>query len=167
MRIFTIEDDKLKINENCFLIPELKAVIEEFEDPIPAFTYIDGMTWPESPYANLEDSERQEMVSADAGGDFELDDPIIESAVEKCKKLYETPIQSYYEGQKNSMWVMGKMLKNLTEASLTFGKDGNGDTIFRMQKEAGKVMDQFLKLEKLWKEQLGQKMRGSSEMGLY
>ena len=43
----------------------------------------------------------------------------------------------------------------ITEEGITDGRDGNMGDIFRMQKEAGKVMESFLKLEKLWKEPYG------------
>jgi hypothetical protein len=167
MRIFTVEDDKLKLSPDCFTIPELKAVVDEYEDPIPAFIFIDAMTWPEGPYSNLSDAEREEYASQDAGGDFSLDDEVIETAIEKCKVLYGTPMDEYYQGQKNSMIVVGKFLRGLTEASITTGRDGNLSEIMRMQKEAGKTFESFMKVEKLWKEQVQQKLRGGSQLGEY
>lgn len=167
MKIFTVEDGILKINENCLLIPELKAVVDEYEDPIPALAYLYFMNDPESPYRNLTDEEKQEMVSNDVGGDFGLDDEVIDNAMEKLRKLYITPIQEYYEGQKNSMHVVGRYLKSLTENSVSYGRDGNLSELQRMQKEAGRVMESFLKLEKLWKEEAQSKLRGNVELGEY
>jgi len=107
------------------------------------------------------------MISQDSGGDFDLDDEDIDFAIEKLKTLYNTPIQEYYEGQKNSMHMVGRFLKNLSESSITTGRDGSLSEIVRMQKEAGKTMESFLKLEKLWKEQSQQKLRGNAEQGEY
>jgi hypothetical protein len=108
------------------------------------------------------------MVSEAVGGDFNLDDEVLETAIDYCKALYRTPIQEYYEGQKNSMYVIGRFLKNLTEASITSGgRDSNLEVISRMQKEAGKTMESFIKLDKLWQEQAQQKLRGNAELGEY
>ena len=167
MKIFDIENGKVKINENCLLIPELNVLIEKYENPIAALSYCHYMTHPDSPYHNLPDNKKQQMISDDMGGDFGLDDDEIENVLVKLQSLYATPTQDYYEGQKNAMYVMSKKLKNLTEESLTEGRDGNIGDIFRMQKEAGKVMESFLKLEKLWQEQSQQKLRGNAEQGEY
>lgn len=168
MKIFDIVDGKVVINENVLLIPQLKALVDKYEDPIAALSYCHFLTHPESPYHNLEDEKKKDILSTDMGGDFGLDDEEIELAILKLEELYETPIKGYYEGQKNAMYVMGKVLKNLTEASITMGgKDSNMEGIFRMQKEAGKVMESFLKLEKLWKEETQVKLRGNAERGEY
>lgn len=167
MKIFEVEEGKIKINENCLLIPELKAIVDEYEDPIPALAYVYFLTDPESPYHNLSEEEKKTSISDDVGGDFGFEDEAIENAITKLKKLYETPVQEYYEGQKNAMHMMGRFLKNLSETSIEYGKDGNLSEIFRMQQNAGKVMESFLKLDKLWKEQVQQKLRGNSELGEY
>lgn len=167
MKIFDIDEGKIKVNENCLLIPELKAIVDTYENPIPALSYVYYMTSPDSPYHNLSQEDKINVISEDVGGDFGFDDTVIENALEKLHKLYETPIQEYYEGQKNAMHMMGRFLKNLTENSIEHGKDGNLSEIFRMQKEAGKVMESFLKLDKLWKEQVQDKLRGNAELGEY
>jgi hypothetical protein len=168
MTIFYVtEDNQLKINDNCLLIPELKAVVDAYEDPIPALAYLNFMTNPESPYHELLISEKEDMISKDVDGDFGTDDEVIIAALEKLRILYTTPMQEYYEGQKNSMLVMGRFLKNLTEGAVVMGRDGNLTDIRNLQKEAGKTIESFMKLEKLWKEQVQQKMRGGAELGEY
>lgn len=168
MKIFDVENDAIKINENCLLIPKLKAVIDEYEDPIPALSYVHFMTHPDSAYHNLEGDKKQRAISDAVGGDFGFDDEVIIQAIDYCVELYHTPIQDYYEGQKNAMHVMGNYLKSLTTESIKdSGRDGNLTEIRNMQKEAGKTMESFLKLEKLWKEQVAQKLRGNAEMGQY
>jgi hypothetical protein len=167
MEIFTVVDGKIVLNPNCLLIPELKAINEAYEDPLPAYAYVNYMTHPDSPYHNLPIDKKQQVVSDDVGGDFGLEDPEIESAIAKLDELYFTPVQDYYEGQKNAMHVVGRYLKNLKESALLAGREGNLGQIISMQKEAGKTMDSFLKLEKLWKEQVQQKLRGNAELGEY
>lgn len=167
MDIFEVEGGKIRISPNVLLIPALKAVHDAYEDPVPALSYVHFLTHPFSPYGNVPDSEKQEMISDAVGGDFGLEDEVIEDAIAYCKKLYMTPIQEYYEGQKNSMIVIGRVLKNLTEDSVVAGRDGNLDQIIRMQKEAGSTIKSFIALEKLWTEQAQQKLRGNAELGEY
>jgi len=59
MTIFDVEEGKVKLNENCYLIPELRVLTEKYEDAIPVFTYIHYLTHPESPYHNLPDDENK------------------------------------------------------------------------------------------------------------
>ena len=167
MNIFEIEEGKLKINDNCLLIPELKAIIDVYDDCIPALAYCHYMTSPNSPYNNLPDGEKQGFISIDVGGDFGFDDEVILNSLTKLRKLYETPIQQLYDGSKNSLQVIGTYLNQLTTSALTTGKDGNLDTIFRMQKEIGRMAENFMKVEKLWTEQIQQKLRGNAELGEY
>lgn len=167
MNIFEVEDGKIKINPNVLLIPQLKAVHDAYEDPTPALAYVHYMTHPFSPYGSLLEREKQQMISDAVGGSFGFEDAEIEVAIAYCRELYRTPVQEYYEGQMNSMIVIGRVLKNLTEEGVTSGRDGNLDSIVRMQKEAGRTMESFMKLEKLWEEQASQKLRGNAELGMY
>src|SRR6478609_9835003 len=132
MRIFEVVDGKVVINDNVLLMPELKALHDAYEDPIPALTFVHWMTYPDSPYHNLSQEQKINAISDDVGGDFGLEDEVIEAALVKLRWLYETAVQEYYEGQKNAMHMMGRMLKNLTENSIQAGKDGNMSEIFRM-----------------------------------
>jgi hypothetical protein len=169
MDIFFIEDGKLKLNINILAIPELKAVYDKYiNDYEPPLLYIHFMTHPRSAYHNVQEGDKEQLIAEDVGGDFDLDDDLIDKALNKCRFLYYTAVTEYYEGQKNSMYVIGKVLKSLTESSITMGaRDGNLAEIVRMQKEAGKTMESFLKLEKLWEEQTQQKLRGNAEVGEY
>lgn len=167
MTIFYVEDGKVRLDETCYLIPELKAIIDFYEDPIPALSYVHFLTAPESPYHNLSDEDKKQMISDDVGGDFGFEDEVIEKALIKLRKLYDTPLQQLYDGGKNSLQVIGKYLANLTEESIQHGRDGNLSQIFSMQKEMGKVAEQFIKIERLWKEQVQQKLRGNAELGEY
>lgn len=167
IRIFDYIDGKLILNDIVERIPWLRAVKENYpDDPIPAFSYIDFMTAPDSAYTNLAE-KRIERILEDVGGDFDTEDPVIEEAISKLMDHYETPLTQLYDGSKNTAQVMGKYLKGLTENSIEYGKDGNLDSIFRMLKEIGKVAESYLKVEKLWTEQVQQKLRGNAELGEY
>lgn len=165
MRIFDIEEGRIKINENCLLIPELKAIIDEYEDSIPALSFVYFMTDPSSPYNNLPDEEKKESISFDVKGDFGLDDEVIEAAIVKCAKLYETPTMRYYNAIKQTLDMVSDQLSNTT--TITYGKDGNAEIIDRMQTNAGKKIEAFKKLEKIKDEEVRTLLRGRAELGMY
>lgn len=166
IRIFDLLDNnKLAINENCLLIPELKALMDKYpEDSIPVLSYVYFMTVPDSPYSNLEEGEKETMISEDVGGTFTLDDELILKAVEKLDKLYETPTMRYYKAIVKSM---DNMSTYIATAVLTSGKDGNLDDVRQIQANAGKTIQSLKQLEKAKDEELKVALRGKAKMGMY
>lgn len=165
IRIFDVEDGKVKINDNCILIPELKIIVDTYKDPISALGYVYYMTAPDSPYTNVPEQDKQQMVSEDIGGEFGFEDEVILKALEKLKTLYETPTGRYYEAIRRSLDITSEQLANITQ--LTYGKDGNADIVDRMQMNAGKKIEQFKKLEKIRDEELKTALRGKAVGGMY
>lgn len=166
IKVFDIEDGKVKINENCLLIPELKALVESYTNPIPALGYVHFMTAPDSPYANIPEEDRQQMISEDIGGDFGFEDDVVIAALEKMHKLFETPTMRYYNAIRKSLDMTSAQLSTIN--ALTFGtKDGNAEMIYKMQSNAGKLIEQFKKLEKIKDEELKTALRGKAQSGMY
>jgi len=165
IRIFEAVDGKLVITDQCLRIPQLKAVYDSQKDPIPAFNYIDWMTAPDSPYSRLPEEEKLQMISEDAGGDFEVDDELITAAIDKLNALYVTPTKRYYEAVKKSLDITSEQLSNITQ--ITYGKDGNAEMIDKMQMNAGKKIEAFKKLEKITEEEIKVVLRGKAQSGMY
>lgn len=166
IRIFDVIEDKVRINENCVLIPELKKIMDAYTDPVAALTYVYFMTAPDSPYANVSEEERQQVVSEDVQGEFGLEDECIIEAIEKVGKLYETPTMRYYNAIRKSLDMTSSQLAGIS--ALTFGtKDGNAEMIYKMQSNAGKLIEQFKKLEKIKDEELKTVLRGKAQSGMY
>lgn len=165
IRIFDIEDGVLKINENCVLIPELKKIMDEYkEDAIPALSYVYFMTSPDSPYGNIPEEEKQQTISDDVKGSFGFEDEEILNAIDKLTKLYETPTMRYFKAVKISMENMSVFLQT---SKVNGGKDGNADTIHKIQSNVGKQMESFKKLEKIVNEEVKVAMRGKAQTGMY
>lgn len=165
IRIFDVEDGVVKINENCLLIPELKSIVTAYpEGYIPALSYVYFMSAPESPYGNLPEEEKQQVISDDVKGNFGLEDEIITVALDKLKKLYETPTMRYYEAVKKSMDNLSVFLNTEKVKS---GKDGNIEAIDRIQSNAGKKIKAFKELEKAVDDEIKVAMRGKAQSGMY
>lgn len=163
-RIFDIEDGAIKINENCYLIPELNALMTKYDNPVPALAYVYYMVAPDSPYANYEEAERQEVISGDVGGDFGFEDEEIEAAMEKVKKMMYTPTQRVVDAARRNLDEISRFLMQETA---TAGRDGSLDSMIRLQNGLPKIVEGLKKLEKIRDEELRTKLRGSAQTGMY
>lgn len=166
IRIFEVVNGKLIINDQCLRIPELKAIVDRYKDPIPALSYVDNMTAPDSPYSNLPEDERQQTAQEDAGGDFGLEDDEITEAIKKLDSLYYTPTKRYFEAIKRSLDMTCAQLDSITQLDFN-SKDGNAEMVDKMQMNAGKKIEAFKKLEKIKDEEVKVALRGKAQSGMY
>lgn len=164
--IFDVEDGVVRVNANCLLIPELKKVVDYYQDPIPALAYVYYMTAPNSPYANLPEPDKQASVSEDMGGTFGLEDDLILMAMDKMKRLFETPTSRYYDAIKRSLDMTSEEINKITV--LSFDRNtGNAEMLDKMQLNAGKKIEAFKKLEKIRDEEIKTALRGKAQSGMY
>lgn len=165
VKIFEVEDNVVKVSEACLLIPELRAIVEKYDNPIPPLTYLRLLVAPDSPYANLDEEERQQLASEDAGGDFSLEDEEIDAAIVKLKKIMYTRTQRLHAAAGNNL---DKISKYLDEAEIDgSGRDGNLGELYRIQINLPKLMENYNKLTKMAAEEQSAKLRGSAQAGMY
>lgn len=158
--IFDMENDRVVISPHALLIPEFKAIVEKYEDPVSALSYIYFMTSPESPYSNVPEKDKQQIVSQDVGGDFEFDDKEIEEALKKADFLYTTPTRRFFVNAKKGLETLGNYLGS---TPITEGKDGNFASYQMAMSRIGKITQEFQILEKAYSEEIGENLRGSQE----
>lgn len=123
---------------HCTFIKALRDVIEFYpDDHLQVLYYIQAMTCHDptiNVYMNQEESVREDIVIADIGPlNFSLECPIVLAAVEKCKKLYETPVLRNYMAVKQ---FLDKVSTDLIGKELSYGKNGNADTLKAMAKDS-------------------------------
>jgi len=145
IKIFEIDAGGIKPHENCYIVPELKAVIDEYEDPIPALSFLYGMKDPSSPYINVPEEEKEEAIWNDYPGDYTSEDDVIINALAKLDKLYETPVIRFFKNCKISLDKLGTYLAT---TAITDGRDGNLAAYSVAQTRMGKTMEDFQKIEK-------------------
>lgn len=144
INIFDISDKTIIVNQECLLIPELKAVVEYYENPVPALCYLYYMFDPASAYNNVPFNDKEDMILADFPGDYTTEDEVIINASIKLKKLYMTPTLQYYLDSKVLLEKLGKYGRNNEVYS---GKDGNYSAMQSQIKSVGKTVEEFKKLE--------------------
>ena len=167
-KIFEYEDKRIKVTAEAFMIPELHEIIKKHDlKAEPYLAYCHLMTAPTSPYANEPDDEKQDKVIFDViqtVGDFDIEDELLQPAVEKLEGLYTSTTKRYYDALKISI---DKMAKYLKDTPITQGKEGNLGEIMRIQKEGALTIRNFKDIEKQVDEELKTKMRGKNDLGDY
>jgi hypothetical protein len=168
-KIFEYNPDagRVELTDACYLLPELKAIIDKYEDPIPYLTMAYYMAAPDSPYVNLTEQEKEDSIIADMTenfGVFEFESPLIKQAIRKLESLYETVTIRHY---KSLMILIDKFSDYIRTNEIMEGKDGNMPELQRIWKEAGSNIRSYKDLEKQVEEELRAKTRGGHEIGDY
>lgn len=158
IQLFDVQDKKVCPAAVTYLVPELSAIMKNFPDEyLKVYAYIFFMTCPDStnPYLQLPEMEKEEVILADLKPTFYLEDLSIITAIQKCKKLYETPTLRIRQGAKMMLDEMARKLQD----SLTFGKDGNATDMRGIMKEIRGYTEDYMHLDNLVKEEQD-KVRG-------
>lgn len=161
IQIFEIENDKVVPNIECHTIPELKAVLKKYKDPIPALCYLYYKVVPTSAYAHLEDYEKEQVLLQDFAGEYSLEDEVIIKAEEKLLKLTNTPTRKFFQNAKKGLATLGNYMA-VTE--ITEGVHGNFSTFANSLTKIGKIMEEFKKLEKIYIDETKNDLRGDQEL---
>lgn len=160
IQIFDVQDKKVVPSIACHKIPELKVIMDIFPDEyLKVYQYIFGMTCPDGSnwYVNLPEHEKEEVIDRDISPyTFYKEDMKIEEAMEKCRKLYETPTRRAWMGAKK---MVDKVAQYLDETEITEGKDSNAMAIDRFMSKLVEYSETYSKLENILKEEQA-KVRG-------
>jgi len=151
--IFDIDNGKVVINVNCLLLPELKAVHDAYEDPIPALCFLHYKYAPKGPYCNTPEEDLEDVLLMDFPGEYTLEDPEIRNAINKLDALYITPTYRYYLDNKILLEKLGSFARS---ATITTGRDGNLSALGMQIKSVGKTIQEFKSLEKTVLEELNE-----------
>lgn len=169
--IFTIENKQPKPTVHCYLIPELKAIIEKYpEDHINMLAYAFYKSCPyktANPYADYSEYEKEELIQRDflkkGVNNIVPDNQDLLLAVEKLNSLYETTTAKYLKYNKKNLQ---DIMDYIDTSEVTGGKDGDLGERIRIATVCGKVMQEFTQLEKIAEiEKDKVKNRGNSHDG--
>lgn len=128
VRIFDIVNGKVVPTEHCYVLKDLKAIIDRYVDPeiyMEAFAYVFYMTCPNpelNPFFDLKDTEKEEMILRQLNVKFSTEDEEILAAIKLCEKLFETPTLRSYMGIKK---MLDRLAYYMETAPIEAGRDGN------------------------------------------
>ncbi len=164
-KILEYEDGVILITPEAFMIPEINRIIlkhaEEHSAPYLGYVYM--LSYPDSPYKNLPELERPEQVLADikeSMGDFDENDELLEPAIEKLKTLWTSPQTMAADEIEQELHRWRIYLRDTPMG---------GDMKDRLT-----IVDKFEKtalsaanMRKIADDEIGNKMKGSNELGEY
>jgi len=149
--IFDIANGKVVVNENVLLIPELKAVHDEYADPIPALSFLHYKYHPKGPYCNVPEDDKEDILILDFPGEYTLEDPVMITAMEKMASFMISPTYRYYLDSKVLLEKLGAFGRT---TPITSGRDGNASVLNSQIAKVGKTMAEFKQLEKIVNQEL-------------
>jgi len=127
--------------------------VDAYEDPIPAFNFLHFKFDPKSPYANMEETEKDDIIIGDFPGDYTLEDPEMIAAIAKLETMMVTPTYRYYLDNKILLEKLGKFSRDTV---ITAGRDGNLSALAMQVKGVGKTIQEFKQLEKIVLQELAE-----------
>lgn len=150
---FDIEDGKVIININILTIPQLKAVHDEYTDPIPALCFLYYKFAVKGPYCNTPEDELDDVLLIDFIGEYTLEDQVMIDAIVMLTERHVTPTQQYYLDNKCLLEKLGKFART---TPITAGRDGNIMALSAQVRSVGKTITEFKILEKSVLEELAE-----------
>lgn len=162
--LFDIQNDVVVPDEVAVrILPWMKRIRENFqEDYLKVYAYLFYMScWDgRNIYLNLADAERESAIVDELEIDFSLDNPVIQVALEKCRKMYETPAVALLRAVKIQI---SEIAKSLSTTTMTYGKNGNADQLTKLVEKSAQFAEIYDKLDgRLKLEQI--KVRGGKEI---
>jgi hypothetical protein len=143
IRLLDIEGGVVKPTEHCKIIKWLNIIQDVYPDnylDIYAYLFYMSCRSQENPYFNVAEDLREETVLNDLNSTIPTEDGIIIDALEKTKRLYETPTVRVYK-------AMSTMLDNLAQymetTKITAGRDGNINSLLRAAKELDTIRQSY------------------------
>lgn len=126
VRIFDIVNGKVIPSEHCYILKDLKIVIETYpKDYLDVLAYVFYMTCPNpeiNPFFDVVETDRESLILKQINAIFSTEDLVVINAVKFCEKLYETPTLRSYMGIKK---MLDRLAKYMETAPIEAGRDGN------------------------------------------
>lgn len=163
----------LKLDENnqvvpgleCYTEPYLKAVLDNYKDPIPALCYLYYMTYPYSSYNNFSEEDREKNILLTYPGEYSTEDDVIIRALSELNKRYDSPAKRFFLSQKNTLDILAKYSSNLKVESINDDNmKGNLAGIKKTLLESKKLIDAYRALEDDYNTELQTRIRGGGEI---
>ena len=126
IKLFDIQNDKVVPTEHCYSLKFLKDIMEAFpETYLNVYQYLFYMTCPNpdlNPFFNLPEHEKEDMIVEERQMEESSEDELIQMALIKCQKLYETPTYRAYRGIKS---MLDRLARYMEVTAIEHGRDGN------------------------------------------
>ena len=165
IKLLEISNGKVIPTEHCEQLVFLRKVKEEFpEEYLEIYAYLFYMScWSEeNPYFNRPPDDRESEVLKDLDARFDIEHPVILHALERTKKLYETPTVRAYYGISSMLEKLGVFMST---QEITDGRDGNITAMINAAKNFDQIRKSFKGVAKDLAEEQSSRARGGTDLG--
>lgn len=166
IKLFDIQNNRVTPTEHCYTINALKRIMDEYpKDYLSVYAYLfymSSMNEEDNPFANTPETDKEDIVLSEVGGDFSTDEETIYTALELTKKLYETPSYRLYKAAKVGI---EKITKYIETTPITDGRDGNTMGYLKYLEKYDEVCRSFEARWKAFKEEQSILSRGGQTIG--
>jgi hypothetical protein len=165
IKLFEVENSRIKPTEHCYTIAALKRIMDEYpEDYLSIYAYLFYMTCMNedlNPFSNTPESEKEDLILEQVGGNFSSDEEAVDKALRLCHKLYETPTSNAYRAIKIAL---ENVAYYMSTTPVTDGRDGNIKDIIKLSKEFNDIRRSYNETLRDFKEEQSTTSRGNQQI---
>lgn len=165
IRIFDIHNGVVVPTEHCYILKELKAIIDTYpDDYVNVFAYIFYMTCPNpdlNPFFDVVESDKEHMILQQLKPTFSTEDAEVLAGIKLCEKLYETPTLRSYMGIKK---MLDRLAKYMETAPIEAGRDGNIMALVNTASKFEQIRQSFKGAYKDLMEEQQSQVRGGQQL---
>jgi len=161
VKLFDVQNGVIIPTEHCYTLKALKDIMDNYpEEYLKIYLYLFYMTCPNpdmNPFFNTPHIDKEELILSQIDAEFSTEDSDISTALEMCKRLYETPTSRAYEGMQKAL---DRISRYLATTQITDGKDGNIAQIRAIAKDFDAIRQSFKGVYKDLQDEQQSKVRG-------
>lgn len=165
IRLFDIQNGQVVPTEHCFTLKFLRVIMDEYPlDYVKIYAYLFYMSCPQpdlNPFFNVPEEDKEELILAEIEAEFSTEDDLIIEALEKTRKLYETPTYRSYVGMKKMLDRLAIYMEN---TEITHGRDGNITALVNAAKNFDAIRTSFKGVYKDLQEEQQSRVRGGKNL---
>jgi hypothetical protein len=147
--------------EHCYTLKALKDIMDEYpDDYLKIYQYLFYMTCPNpdlNPFFFTPDLDKEHLVLEQIEAEFSTEDESIYTALEFCKRMYETPTFRAYKGISTMLDRLARYMEN---TQITDGKDGNISQMRAVAKDFEAIRSSFKGVYKDLQDEQSSRVRG-------
>lgn len=165
IKLFDLQNGKVIPTEHCYTIGYLKDIMDEYpEDYISIYAFLFYMTCPNedlNPYFNIKEDDKETTILQDVNANFTTEDPLIITALNNIRELFETPTSRAFRGIKIALDNMADVM---SETKPTFGRDGSATALLRIAKDFDDVRQSYKGVYKDLQDEQSTRTRGGGSL---
>jgi len=123
-KLFDLVGGEIKPTEHCYTINSLRNVIDEYGDNagkvFATIHYYLSLNPEDNPFAYLPEVGRWDQIIASICPELDLNNPIVEFAIEDARKAYETTLYKVFKSFKN---LLDKLSVAIGDVNPNLSKD--------------------------------------------